>query len=280
MRRDYVLCLLAILAMAGVAAAQPTVTLTLESSQAGQSVSPGATIDWTIAVSVSAGDNEGLALISCDLVQDASNPEFLDLAPGDEGSIDTTMQNFSRPDGIANPGEGGATTGYIGVQRGTAGAMNLVQIGGGQNTFGEALPGGTGVGESCAVIGGVGQSGPQTVLSGSFSAPATGGTYTFSLTNAMANVITELNAPPAFSPVTGVQTWDLTGASFSLSVEAGIPGDLDGDGCVDLADLATLLSNYGTQQGATYEMGDIDGDGDVDVADLAELLSHYGDGCG
>jgi hypothetical protein len=59
----------------------------------------------------------------------------------------------------------------------------------------------------------------------------------------------------------------------------GLQGDLNGDGCVGLSDLATLLANYGTQQDATYEMGDIDGDGDVDLSDLAELLGHYGDGC-
>ena len=55
-------------------------------------------------------------------------------------------------------------------------------------------------------------------------------------------------------------------------------GDLDGDGDVDLADLAQLLANYGMTEGATYEDGDLDGDGDVDLSDLAELLAHYGEG--
>jgi hypothetical protein len=57
------------------------------------------------------------------------------------------------------------------------------------------------------------------------------------------------------------------------------PGDLNGDGRVDLADLAELLGNYGETSGMTYEDGDLDGDGDVDLADLAELLGHYGDIC-
>jgi hypothetical protein len=57
-----------------------------------------------------------------------------------------------------------------------------------------------------------------------------------------------------------------------------IVGDLDGDGDVDLSDLAQLLANYGTSEGATYEDGDLDGDGDVDLSDLAELLAHYGEG--
>lgn len=56
-------------------------------------------------------------------------------------------------------------------------------------------------------------------------------------------------------------------------------GDLNGDGRVDLADLAELLGHYGETSGMTYEDGDLDGDGDVDLADLAELLGHYGDIC-
>jgi hypothetical protein len=53
-------------------------------------------------------------------------------------------------------------------------------------------------------------------------------------------------------------------------------GDLDGDGDVDLTDLAQLLGHYGTTSGATYADGDLDFDGDVDLSDLAELLGAYG----
>ncbi len=59
-------------------------------------------------------------------------------------------------------------------------------------------------------------------------------------------------------------------------VPAGPPGDLDGDGDVDLTDLALLLSDYGCTGGECA--GDIDGDGDTDLGDLAILLSHYGEG--
>jgi hypothetical protein len=58
-----------------------------------------------------------------------------------------------------------------------------------------------------------------------------------------------------------------------------LPGDLDGDEDVDLADLAQLLANYGTSSGATYHDGDLDGDEDVDLADLAALLAVYGVDC-
>jgi parallel beta-helix repeat protein len=55
-------------------------------------------------------------------------------------------------------------------------------------------------------------------------------------------------------------------------------GDLDGDGDIDLTDLAQLLANYGTSM-TVYADGDIDGDGDVDLSDLAALLSVYGTTC-
>jgi hypothetical protein len=74
--------------------------------------------------------------------------------------------------------------------------------------------------------------------------------------------------------------FELTGGFrvISFAEPEPIPGDLDGDGDVDLTDLARLLANYGMTEGATYEDGDLDGDGDVDLSDLAGLLAHYGDG--
>ena len=61
-----------------------------------------------------------------------------------------------------------------------------------------------------------------------------------------------------------------------ISVERLLAGDLDGDGCVDLSDLAALLAEYGCTSGCA---ADLDGDGDVDLSDLAGLLADYGLGC-
>lgn len=52
------------------------------------------------------------------------------------------------------------------------------------------------------------------------------------------------------------------------------PTDLNGDGRIDQADLATLLAAYGAS-----DDGDTDGDGDTDLADLALLLAWFGRTC-
>jgi len=68
--------------------------------------------------------------------------------------------------------------------------------------------------------------------------------------------------------------------ALSVTEPGGIPGDVDGDGDVDLTDLALLLSAYGTSVGdPNYNPNaDFDNDGDVDLTDLATLLSNYGTG--
>ncbi len=59
--------------------------------------------------------------------------------------------------------------------------------------------------------------------------------------------------------------------------EEEIPGDLNGDGCVNQEDLGILLADWDCTGGDCP--GDCDGDGDTDHADLGILLAHWGEGC-
>lgn len=81
----------------------------------------------------------------------------------------------------------------------------------------------------------------------------------------------------------------MSGGGFTLSggfwpgvgaAEPGCQADINYDGVVDIADLATLLVHFGMDSGASFGDGDIDGDGDVDLSDLSELLLEFGADCG
>jgi len=61
-------------------------------------------------------------------------------------------------------------------------------------------------------------------------------------------------------------------------VPAGIPGDTDGDGDVDLDDLFAVRNNFGTASGAVLANGDTNGDGDVDLDDLFVVRNNFGTG--
>ena len=65
--------------------------------------------------------------------------------------------------------------------------------------------------------------------------------------------------------------------TIAIHETLGINGDLDGDGCVTLGDLAILLSNFG-QPGGPAD-GDLDANGDVDLSDLSIMLSVFGRIC-
>lgn len=69
------------------------------------------------------------------------------------------------------------------------------------------------------------------------------------------------------------------GAIPCWPAETACPGDLNNDLTVDITDLTSLLSNFGTASGANLQDGDLDGDGDVDITDLATLLSLFGTAC-
>jgi len=58
-------------------------------------------------------------------------------------------------------------------------------------------------------------------------------------------------------------------------VEPGIPGDLNGDGVVDGADLGILLNSWGPCRDGNPCLGDLNGDGAIDGADLGILLNNW-----
>lgn len=60
------------------------------------------------------------------------------------------------------------------------------------------------------------------------------------------------------------------------AIVATVGADFNGDGIVDLADLAIWQANFGLQMGAVGQLGDADGDGDVDARDLLIIQMQLG----
>ncbi len=66
--------------------------------------------------------------------------------------------------------------------------------------------------------------------------------------------------------------------AFLLDTGVQMPeGDVNGDGCVDDADLLAVLFAFG--QSGSGQAEDVNGDGIVDDADLLIVLFNFGSGC-
>ena len=260
-----------------------TVTLTLESTKNGQTVGPNTPIDWTIKASVSTGDNAGLALVSVGFTQDPNNPLKFDLPPAT--GVPTGMGNFARPAGISNPGSATPDFGYRGDQRGTTGQKNLVQIGGGQNTFGQA---GSTIGTSVTVAQGVGQSAPQIIASGTFNAPTTLGTYRYYLDSGLANTLNAMTppVPPAFWPVSAATVAGVPTAVITFTVATGpaiCQGDANCDGQINYADINPFVKALGSLSAwqaqfpaCPWQNLDINSDSLVNYADINPFVVKLG----
>jgi hypothetical protein len=83
------------------------------------------------------------------------------------------------------------------------------------------------------------------------------------------------NDPELVEPATASPTACATRTFTDVRVIAGIPGDVDGNLCVDDADLLIVLFNFGNAGG----QGDVNGDNIVDDADLLIVLFNFGAGC-
>lgn len=68
---------------------------------------------------------------------------------------------------------------------------------------------------------------------------------------------------------------NLDDANAFVAFAPPCPGDVTGDGLVNLADLNLVLANFGTPTSS----GDANGDGEVDLADLNMVLANFGADC-
>lgn len=259
--------------------ALPTVTLELTSPQAGQMVGVGTAVEWSILASVTLGDNSGLAGVSCDFTQAPTNPSLFDVPPA--ATVPAAMSGFSRPSGISNPGAGGpSTSAYGGTTSGPAGAKNLVQIGGMQNTFGLT---GTVFGTDTVVETGLGQgASPQLIAQGTFPAPGVAGQYSFELSNPLATL---LSTEP---PVGG--TWFVfrarivfSSATFSFTAAGCDSIDFNQDGVFpdtsDTTDFLAVFSGAACPSGCTNTDIDFNNDGVFpDTCDLLTFLEVFAGG--
>jgi hypothetical protein len=260
------ICLITLLVSTVPAFSQGTVTFDFSSPSDGAVVPAGHLIEWTITATVSTGDNMGLALISVDLVQDVGDPELFDI-PQAVG-VPVGMEGFDRSAGISNPAPGGSC--YGGTQIGPAGAKDLVQIGGAQNTFG--APGG-GIGLDVDVDAGIGQSpGGQEIAADSFPAPMTPGVYIFSTQTATANTLEAVNPPPQWSPVSPAT---VVMGNPSISFTVCQPGDISGDFAVTMEDLPLFVDLLlGVGAGGDYAecAADLTGDDTINGKDIQPFV--------
>ncbi|UCG33350.1 MAG: hypothetical protein JSU68_01720 [Phycisphaerales bacterium] len=247
--------------------AQHTVDVSVSADVAGQTISPGTTVNWEITAEITAGDGLGLALISVDFLQNPANPEQIALPPGD--TLPAGMESFLPPNGITNPGAP-PLYGFGGTPSGN----NLKQIGGGQNTSG-----------AVTVVGDVGVGSAQVVAEGSFSAPSTVGLYEYQIESAVARVLDAINAPPECSPVSPATiTMGTAAFQFTVQMPSCICGDIDGSGGgSNLADFATFAACYGYAapnppdcDEQALACSDLDGNGTIDLADFATFAAFYG----
>ncbi len=95
---------------------------------------------------------------------------------------------------------------------------------------------------------------------------ATGGAY---------NLGGTVGQPDASNALTG-GPYSLTGGFWFAPACIATNGDVDGNGCVDDADLLTVLFNFGT---SGSNPADVNCDALVDDADLLIVLFNFGSGC-
>ena len=137
-------------------------------------VSPGVSISWNVSVQLTPGQSLGLAGLICTLEQSPSNPAAIALTPGTRAA---GVANFDLPLGLANQTSSGASA-FGGTPTGTGQSLELLQMGGLQNTLGVA---GTVRGTDAVVDSNLALAAPLSMVQGTFQAPSVAGTYSVRL---------------------------------------------------------------------------------------------------
>ena len=209
-------------APAGTGSEPAPVNFRLVSPQNGTTLLGGERVILRVRVRANSSDNLGLALALVDIVQDASNPQQINLP---SGRRDQGMASFDWPRGYANPRKRFNESGFGGMPiRNELGGFDLVQIGGAQNTFGQPGPclgpnQDICIGQDVVVDPGIGHGSTGQLLAAvRFNAPTTPGTYTFRLANPIANTLVDIQAPPAASTVRSAST-QLTASTVTFTVQ-------------------------------------------------------------
>ncbi len=101
-----------------------------------------------------------------------------------------------------------------------------------------------------------------------------GGGITFA-TGGVYNLGGTIGQPDASNALAG-GPYSLTGGFWFVPACIATNGDVDGNGCVDDADLLTVLFNFGA---SGLNPADVNCDALVDDADLLIVLFNFGSGC-
>lgn len=215
--------------------------------QPAQVVEVGTPMTWAIAVAQLDQGLLGLAGVSVDLQQYPLNPPYwppLDLTTGVHGP---GLENFDRPQGMANPAPGQMATsasafGGTPLDVYLDGYYGLVQVGGAQNTFG--MPGTSYMASSQNVVAGVGlQPAGQVIASGSFFAPTVPGDYVLYIENANVNYLTTVGGPGVPSDVAAATVFIGDPVFFTVIL---CYLDYNQDGVVNGDDLGDYITDYFT----------------------------------